>query len=802
MHNKHTLTAGAVLAICLVLVMCALSSPVHAAARPLIVSGRQLSRLQSDGARPGSPNASRWRSVDLDPAVSTSDAIVEGDTLTLDLFSDAVYSALVDRVTTNVNGTVTVRGRIEGNPLAYAIVTSTGGRSLIEIEIPEKNQHFVIQSDTSGNHYLNDVSAVDQGELEEGPSPVPPVEPVSFNSTTANAEPNAANGPLDPATIDVMIVYTPAARIWADSSGGGIANVIAQAMAKGQLTCDNSNTALTLRLAHSAEIDYTESGTSSTDLDRLTNTSDGHMDTVHTLRNQYYADVVTLLAQVSDTGGIGWLLNSTSGRPTYAFNLCRVQQSSGTYTVVHEQGHNMGCGHHKAQLTQPGPGLFSYSAGWRWVGTNSGKYCSVMTYASGSYFSDGQTHTTVAHWSNPSVNYQGVSSGQTADGDNARSIREVKHVVAAYRACTAPSIGTHPVSRTTCLGGLVTFTVAATGTAPLSYQWRKGGSSVGTNSPSYTISSAQTTDAGSYDCVVTGPCGSATSNLATLTVGTGPSITSQPSNAVAWVGGPATFSVTASGTGTLTYRWRKGGSNIGGATGASHTIAAAALSDSGSYDCLVTDDCGPIASTAATLAVVTPTATIASVKLMPDAQPVSLLSKPITYASANYFYVEETNRSSGIRVERTNHGLTAGHYADLAGSLSTNVDSERFIAATSAIGRGTVSASAVAIRNAKVGGADWHYNSVTHAGQKGATDSVGLNNIGLLIQTWGSFTKTSETTFSLDDGSGSPITCVVEPPLTLQSQWQYASAIGVSSLFRANSTTWWPRMLVREIRAY
>ncbi len=127
-------------------------------------------------------------------------------------------------------------------------------------------------------------------------------------------------------------------------------------------------------------------------------------------------------------------MTSPSGSPTYGFSISRVQQAGWTYTTIHELGHNMGCHHHKEQNVQPGPGIFDYSAGWRWIGTDSGKYCSVMTYQSGDYFPDGQTHTRVGHFSNPDIVYQGVATGDAADGDNARTIREVKDVVSTYRS--------------------------------------------------------------------------------------------------------------------------------------------------------------------------------------------------------------------------------------------------------------------------------------------------------------------------------------------------------------------------------
>lgn len=83
----------------------------------------------------------------------------------------------------------------------------------------------------------------------------------------------------------------------------------------------------------------------------------------------------------------------------------------------------------------------------------------------------------------------------------------------------APSITTQPASQTVTAGQSVTFSVVAAGTAPLSYQWQQNGVAIsGATSSSYTISSAQSANAGSYTAVVSNSAGSATSNAATLTV--------------------------------------------------------------------------------------------------------------------------------------------------------------------------------------------------------------------------------------------------------------------------------------------
>ncbi len=170
-----------------------------------------------------------------------------------------------------------------------------------------------------------------------------------------------------------------------------------------------------------------------------------------------------------------------------------------------------------------------------------------------------------------------------------------------------PAIGTPPSNVTVCATQPATFTVSTTGTG-LTYQWQKGGVNIpGANAATYTIPSTATTDAGSYDVVVSGACTPpATSSSATVTVNTPPSITTQPSNTSACPGQPASFTVVATGTG-IAYQWQKGGVNIPGANAATYTIPSVSASDAGSYDVVVSGTCTPpMTSSNVTLTVNTP----------------------------------------------------------------------------------------------------------------------------------------------------------------------------------------------------
>ena len=99
----------------------------------------------------------------------------------------------------------------------------------------------------------------------------------------------------------------------------------------------------------------------------------------------------------------------------------------------------------------------------------------------------------------------------------------------------APAITTQPVSQMVVAGQTATFTVTATGTAPVSYQWQSNGTAIGgATADSYTTPATTTSDDGDqFTVVVSNAAGSVTSNAAALTVNAAlvaPTITTQPAS--------------------------------------------------------------------------------------------------------------------------------------------------------------------------------------------------------------------------------------------------------------------------------
>ena len=200
---------------------------------------------------------------------------------------------------------------------------------------------------------------------------------------------------------------------------------------------------------------------------------------------------------------------------------------------------------------------------------------------------------------------------------------------------TPPIISAQPSDQTVLEGARVTFSATATGNGTLSYQWRKTGADLaGQTASTLTLDPVALADAGTYAVVVTntlnGTNASTTSSAAALTVNptssSAPVITIQPQSLIAIAPDGGTFTVSATGTGTLRYQWRKNGADISGATQANYVIPGTDLQEiSAQFSVVVTDDLGSTPSQNATLTVMAPEPTYAGDPITVPARSLTVL---------------------------------------------------------------------------------------------------------------------------------------------------------------------------------
>jgi hypothetical protein len=177
-------------------------------------------------------------------------------------------------------------------------------------------------------------------------------------------------------------------------------------------------------------------------------------------------------------------------------------------------------------------------------------------------------------------------------------------------------------------------------------------------------------------------------------------------------------------------------------------------------------------------------------KLLNDGAFVSIAGKIATSGQGDFdlfFYVQEENRSSGIRVAvpAAVAGLARGSVVNVIGTLGTTREGERQLTGPIVI---IVSShdplAPLGMPNKSVGGGDW---GTPLLGQYGVAGATGLNNVGLLIATWGRVTEKGTGYLLITDGSGDAIRVSTAGLSTIPDENDYICVIGISSLYKPGS---------------
>src|SRR5438132_2692492 len=375
-------------------------------------------------------------------------------------------------------------------------------------------------------------------------------------------------------------------------------------------------------------------------------------------------------------------------------------------------------------------------------------------------------------------------------------------------APVAPSIGTEPTSQTVTAGQPASFSVTATGTAPLTYQWKKNNVAIsGATSSAYTTAATISSDNGAqFTVVVSNAAGSATSSAAMLTVSAAavaPSITMQPPGQTVTAGQPASFSVTRARTAPLSYQWKKNNVAISGATSSAYTTAATISSDNGAQFTVVVSNAAGSATSSAAMLTVSAAAVAPSITMQPlsqtvtAGQPASFSvtaagTAPLSYqwnkngaaisgaTSSTYATAATTSSDNGAQftVDVTN---TPGSVPSHGATLTGNAASSSLQVTITQLPGGAMASSYNAALNASGGSSPYTWSLLSGALPNGLSVNVGGTISGTPILT-GSFSFTVQVQDAKGaTASSSSLTITISNGSLASDCTLYASPSGSSS---------------------
>jgi peptidyl-Asp metalloendopeptidase len=389
------------------------------------VGSEEVSAL-SDEKMKSEPVVIRSRYVRIDFDFLKKGLSPEGDrSIVLNFFEDVSFEATWEQLEERSSTSYTWFGRVIGAGMSELIMVVKDGA--ITGNIVVDGEIYQIRPVDGGIHVIREI---DQGSF---PDEAPPI--AVHNSPDLSEPLSAAPDPDDGSLIDVLVVYTATAA----AASSDIMAEIQLAVDETNQSYSNSGINQKVRLVHAAQVDYTETGKSTEDLARLQNPNNGYLDDVHSMRNTYGADLVSLWVENLDACGIGYLMTNVSPSfRNHAFSVVARDCATGYYSFAHEMGHNMGANHDR--YISPGKGAYSYSHGYVFIPR---QWRTIMAY-NNECSNQKVSCTRIPYWSNPSVNYEGNPTGifQRArdSANNVLTLNNTAHTVANFRASVVSTL--------------------------------------------------------------------------------------------------------------------------------------------------------------------------------------------------------------------------------------------------------------------------------------------------------------------------------------------------------------------------
>lgn len=276
-----------------------------------------------------------------------------------------------------------------------------------------------------------------------------------------------ASGASGPVTIDILVAYDKSGAVFASRFAGDVDAFAHQCIDKMNSCLVNTelDRHFAFRLAGTVALEETET-TVIDALDQMINTygevvARGEWRKITSARESMGADIVSLLVDdgAGDFGVVGHgysmpvrCRKDPSSFADWAYNVCNIRTVTEDYTMLHEVGHNMGCGHPDASCASGsamslGPQLFDYSSGYyTWSGGRG--YYTIMGYnfgglQPGGFYDPSCIFEPLPCFSSPDYTYGGMAIG-TPYNDNTKTLVNTCIGVSQFRKSKAPDPGPSP----------------------------------------------------------------------------------------------------------------------------------------------------------------------------------------------------------------------------------------------------------------------------------------------------------------------------------------------------------------------
>lgn len=376
------------------------------------------------------PTVRRSRFVKINSAllaekVTASEAALdENPVIRLNLFEGQDFSLVKESVNQTSENKTNVVGYSASDSLDRAVFVVENGK--ITGNVTVGGTLYQIRP-VPGTDNVQSISEVNQGGFVDELEPDAP----DIENPESQEDQSALDDSDTPPVIDVMVVYTKMAK----QASVNIENEIDLAVLETNDSYKQSDVKHRIRLVHTEQVDYPESGNLRQDRNRIKDPSDGFLDSVHTLRNQHKADLVSFWLETSNGGtcGVAYIMKTVSRSfAPFGYSVVKRSCATGYYSFGHELGHILGARHDRHVDNKDGePHTHNHA-----FVNPAKKWRTIMGYNTACRV-QGIDCTRVKYWSNPKVKLGGDAMGVAVPASNAAdnhlTLNKTARTVASFR---------------------------------------------------------------------------------------------------------------------------------------------------------------------------------------------------------------------------------------------------------------------------------------------------------------------------------------------------------------------------------